>query len=319
MFKKFVIGLSLVLSSITFAQDKWVPTNTVTMLNPFPAGGVTDQQLRYIATKLSERWKQPVIVQNRLGAAGTLAAASLTTAKPDGHTLAILTVNSWRYPHYSELSWHPIRDFKYVVGMNAYTLGIIVRADSPWKSLDDLIAAGKAEPNKYNYATVGVGGGGQLMMIEIDNTTNAKFTNVPYKGGTEFNQALLGGEVQFVADASNWAPFVDSGQFRALAMATEKRVAKYPNVPTLTEKGIKVIGQSPYGLVAPKGTPDHVAQAIHDAVTDILKEPEMQELMKKFVLVPWTKTPQEFEAYAAQYFRDVRPLLIKAGLVKDAK
>ena len=166
-----------------------------------------------------------------------------------------MSINSLRYPHYQPTNWHPLRDFTYIVGLSGYTIGIVVRADAPWQTLDELIAAAKKEPDKYNYATSGIGGTGQLTMIEVEQTTGAKFTHVPYKGTAEWSQALLAGEVHFICDGAQWAPFVDAGKFRILAMATEQRIAKYKDVPTLSERGIKVVGHSPYGLVGPKDLP----------------------------------------------------------------
>ena len=144
-----------------------------------------------------------------------------------------MSINSLRYPHYQPTNWNPVRDFTYIIGLSGYTIGIVVRADAPWKTLEELIDAAKKEPDKYNYATSGIGGTGQLTMIEVEQTTGAKFTHVPYKGTAEWTQALLAGEVHFICDGAQWAPFVGSDKFRILAMATEQRIAKYKDVPTL--------------------------------------------------------------------------------------
>ena len=128
------------------------------------------------------RLGQPILVDARPGAAGTLAPAMLVNAKPDGHRLACMSINSLRYPHYQPTNWNPIRDFTYIIGLSGYTIGLVVRADAPWKTFDELIAAAKKEPEKYNYATSGIGRTGQLTMIEVEQSTGAKFTHVPYKG-----------------------------------------------------------------------------------------------------------------------------------------
>jgi tripartite-type tricarboxylate transporter receptor subunit TctC len=161
-----------------------------------------------------------------------------------------------------------------------------------------------------------VGGSGNLMMIEIDQVTGAKFTHVPYKGGAEWMQALLAGHINFLADAAQWAPFVDNGQCRILAMATEQRIAKYPDAPTLKDRGINAIAHSPYGLVGPKDLPPAIVQAIHEAFTEATNDPGLQPLLDRFIQVPWRKNPAEYRAYAEQYFNTIKPLLIKAGLAK---
>jgi tripartite-type tricarboxylate transporter receptor subunit TctC len=109
---------------------------------------------------------------------------------------------------------------------------------------------------------------------------------------------------------------VESGQFRILAMATEKRIPKFPAVPTLMERGTNVIAHSPYGLVAPKGTPTAVVQTLHEAFSEVLNDPGLQSLLDRYVQVPWRRTPEEYRAYSEQYFNSIKPLLIKAGLAK---
>ena len=240
----------------------------------------------------------------------------LLNAKPDGHQLACMSINSLRYPHYQPTNWHPLRDFTYIIGLSGYTIGIVVRADAPWKTLEELVEAAKKEPEKYNYATSGIGGTGQLTMIEVEQTTGAKFTHVPYKGTAEWTQALLGGEVHFICDGAQWAPFVDSGKFRILAMATEQRIAKYKDVPTLIERGIKVVGQSPYGLVGPKDLPPNIVEAVHLAFKDAMADPRVDALLNSYIQAPWYKSPADYRAFAEKYYAEVKPLLIKAGLAK---
>jgi len=210
------------------AQARWKPERPIVVYNPFAAGGATDLHLRFLAEKVSKILGQQVLVEVKAGAAGTLAPAALMSARPDGHTLACMSINSLRYPHYQQTAWHPLRDFSYITGLSSYTIGIVVRSDAPWKTIEDLFAAGRQEPEKYTYGTSGVGGTGQLLMIEVDQATGARFTHVPYKGGAEWMQALLSGQIHFLADAAQWAPFVDAGQCRILAMATEQRLPKCP-------------------------------------------------------------------------------------------
>lgn len=298
------------------AQAKWKPERPITIYNPFAAGGATDLHMRFLAERVSKILGQQVIVEAKAGAAGTLAPALLMTVRPDGHTVACMSINSLRYPHYQQVAWHPLRDFTYITGLSSYTIGVVVRADAPWKTIEDLIAAGKKEPEKYTYGTSGVGGSGQLLMIEVDQSTGAKFTHVPYKGGAEWMPALIGGHINFLADAAQWSPFVDSGQCRILAMATEQRIPKYADAPTMKERGINAVAHSPYGLVGPKELPAHIAQTLHEAFTEASNDPALQTLLDRYIQVPWRKNPAEYRAYAEQYFTSIKPLLIKAGLAK---
>ena len=300
----------------TAAAPRWKPERPITLYNPFAVGGVTDLHLRFVGERVSRILGQPVLVEARAGAAGTLAPAALMTAKPDGQTLACYTINSLRYPHYQPVNWHPLRDFSFITGLSSYTFALVVRADSPWKTVEDLITAGKADPEKFTYGTSGIGGSGHLMMIEIEQAASSRFTHVPYKGGAEWMQALLGGHIQFVADASQWGPFVDDGRCRILAMATEQRLPRYASAPTLKERGINAVGQSPYGLVGPKDLPPAIVQSLYDAFNDASQDPGLAQLLDRYVQVPWRRNPAEYRAFAEQYFNSVRPLLIKAGMVK---
>ena len=299
------------------AQERWKPSKPITIYNPFAAGGVTDVHIRLIGETMSKVLGQQIIVDVKAGAAGTLAPAMLMSARPDGHQLACMSINSLRYPHYQQVNWDPLKDFTYISGLSGYTMGIVVRSSAPWQTLEELIAAGKKDPEKYNYGTSGVGGTGQLMMIEVEQVTGAKFTHVPYKGGAEWMQALLSDQVHFLADAAQWAPFVDNGQCRILAMATEKRLPKYKDSPTLIERGVNVVGQSPYGIVGPKSLPPEIVDSLYSAIKEAMAEPKVNEYLDKFLQLPWYKNPAEFRAFAEKYFVDVKPLLIKAGLAKS--
>ena len=297
-------------------QAGWKAEKPITIYNPFAAGGGTDIHIRLMGETAGPRLGQPILVDSRPGAAGTLAPALLLNARPDGHQLACMSINSLRYPHYQQTNWNPIRDFTYIIGLSGYTIGIVVRADAPWRTLEELIDAAKKEPDKYNYATSGIGGTGQLTMIEVEQTTGAKFTHVPYKGTAEWTQALLASEVHFICDGAQWASFVDSGKFRILAMATEQRIAKYKDVPTLVERGINVVGQSPYGLVGPKDLPANIVEAVHLAFKDAMADPRVGALLDSYIQAPWYKSPADYRAFAEKYHAEVKPLLIKAGLAK---
>ena len=313
-----VTGLApALLPAVCAAQAaRWKPARPITLYNPFAAGGSTDVHLRFLAERVGKILGQQVLVDIKAGAAGTLAPATLVNAAPDGHTIACYTINSLRYPHYQSVAWHPLRDFSFITGLSSYTFGMVVRADSPWKTVEDLLNAGRAEPDKHAYGTSGIGGSGHLMMIEVEQARGAKFNHIPYKGGAEWMQALMGGQIQFVADASAWGPFIDDGRCRLLGLATEQRLPKFPQVPTLRERGIDVVGQSPYGLVGPKDMPAAVVQSLHDAFSEATNDAAMQPLLDRFNQVPWRRDPAEYRKFAEDYFIGVRPLLIKAGLAK---
>ena len=221
-------GGALAAPALLRAQATWKPTKPITIYNPLAAGGVCDVHLRFLGERVSRQFGQQVIVDIKAGAGATLAAAQMVNTRPDGYTIACMTINSLRYPHYQTANWHPLRDFSYIIGLSEFTFGVVVRADSPYQTIGDLIEAGKREPEKLNYGTSGIGGTGHLLMLETEQATGARFTHIPYKGGAEFMPALLGGHIQFVPDGAQWAPFVENGQVRVLAMATAKRLRSTP-------------------------------------------------------------------------------------------
>ncbi len=297
-------------------QLRWKPDRPMTVYNPLAVGGVCDVHLRFLGERVAKSLGQPVLVETKGGAGATLAAAQMVNVKPDGQTIACMTINSLRYPHYQTANWHPLRDFSYMIGLSEFTFGVVCKADAPWKSIDDLIADGKKNPDKLNYGTSGIGGTGHLLMIEVEQTTGARFTHVPFKGGPEWMQALLGGHIQFVPDGAQWAPFVENGQVRVLAMATPERFPKYPDVPNLVERGINAVAVSPYGLVGPKDLPPVIVETLHGAYKEAMADPGHQPLLDKFIQVPWYRSPAEYRAFAEKYYVEVKPMLVKSGLAK---
>lgn len=299
------------------AQPNWRPKQPITIYQPFAAGGTTDVHLRFLGERASKMLGQPVIVVAKPGAAGTFAASQLLTAKPDGYTLACMTINSLHYPYYQETSWDPIRDFTYIIGLADFTQAVVVPADAPWKTIEDFIAAGKREPEKYTYGTSGVGGSGHLVGIEIEQATGAKFTQVPYKGSAEWLFALLSGQISSVIGSGYWGETVNAGKARLLAVVSDRRYAKYPDVPTLIERGIAVSRISPYGIVGPKGMPDEIVNALHEAFKEGMSDPGYEDMLGRFVVAPWYRSPADFRSFFEKYWEEAGPIIKRTGLSKS--
>lgn len=308
-------GAAAVALPLGAAQAKY-PEKPVMLLSPLPAGGLLDTHMRFLAERASKVLGEQVLVDYRLGAAATLAAANVANAKPDGQTLATMMVTSLRFPFYNDVSWQPLRDFTFIIGLSNVVIGIVVRADAPWRTIEELADAARKTPEKLNFGTTGIGGTGHLTALEVERVTGARFTHVPFKGGPETIQAVLGGHIDFMCDGAAWAPMVDSGKFRLLAMATENRVKRYPEVPTLRERGVDVVGWSPYGIVGPKGMAPDLVKTIHDAFKVGFDDPGHAELLARFVQDPWYRDPAGFRAWAEEYSTTVKPMLVRAGLAK---
>ena len=309
-------AVASVLPAAARAQARF-PLRAITLYGALPAGGIMDTHLRFLAERAQRTLGQPIVVEPKPGAGATLAPTFLLNAAADGHTLAAMTVNSLRYPHYQKTNYHPLKDWEYVIGLSNFTFAVAVKADSPHKTIEDLIAAGKSSPGKLSSSSTGHGGTGHLILLDMERATGARFTQVPFKGGPDAVAALLGGHIDFITDGAQFAPLADEGRVRILALATEGASERFPGVPTLREKGIDAVGWSPYGILAPKGTPADVIRTLHDAFKQAMDDPEHLPLLRKFIQPVWYKNSADYRAWAEKYFSEIRPTLVRAGLVKD--
>jgi tripartite-type tricarboxylate transporter receptor subunit TctC len=250
------------------------PARPITIVVGFAAGGIADSLARLAATLLSEQLKQSVIVENRAGAGGTIAAAAVAKAPKDGYTLLMASnghaVNATMM---KQLPFDAVKDFAAVGGVAASPLVVVVRADSPYKTIADLIAAARAKPMPY-----GSGGAGTLTHLLpelVASTTGANFTHIPYRGTGPAIIDLMGGQVEFVMDLVQTAlPQIQGGKLRALAVSSRQRSMQLPDVPTLAEGAMRGLdAQGWYGLLAPAGTPPAVLDKLNAALNRALGNP----------------------------------------------
>jgi tripartite-type tricarboxylate transporter receptor subunit TctC len=299
------------------AAAAWRPQRPITLLNPLPAGGALDAQLRFLGQRLGEALGQPVVVDAKPGAGTTLAGALAAHAKPDGHTLAVTLVNSLRYPHYQKTQWDPLKDFDYVCGLGSFALGVITRPDAPWRTIEDLVQEGRRSPGRLSYGTSGIGGSGNLILLELEHATGARFTHVPYKGGPETQRALQAGDLDFIVEGGNQLALAETGVLKALAIAAATRSRRLPSVPTFKERGIEVSGPSTYGVIGPAGMPPEAVSALANAVLAATADPAFAALLDTQYAERWPLRPAEYRAWAESYFLNVKPLLLRAGLTKQ--
>ena len=184
---------------------------------------------------------------------------TLQSAPHDGYTLAIAPAGVYRLPFTTDIKWNPATDLTYIIGLTGYAFGTLVPASSPIKNMADYIAAAKARPGQLTYSTPGVGTTNHLTMAQISRAAGIELNHVPYKGSAASLQALLAGHVDSAAETSAFVPYVESGKFRLIAVWGDKRMARFPDVPTLRESGIDIVQTSPWGLVAPKGIDPAIA------------------------------------------------------------
>jgi len=297
-------------------QAQTFPARPVTLLVTFPAGGPTDVAGRALAEATSKYLGQPVVVENRPGATGTLGAAALVNAKPDGYTVSMIPITVLRLPHMENVSFDPLKDIGYVMGVSGYVFAFVVRADAPWKSMAELIAGAKANPEKISYGSHGIGGSVHLATEELSAAQGVKLNHIPYKGSADMLTAMLGGHLNVAVDSTGAVPHVAAGKARVLAVLTEKRTPVWPEVPTLTELGYGIVSTSPYGIGVPAATPPAVVKALHGAFKKGLEDPIHTKTLEKYNQPVWYLSSEDYTKWAREQYERERKIIDRLGLTK---
>ena len=297
------------------AQPAGWPARPITLVVPWPAGGSTDRHLRALAEIASKTLGQNVIIQNQPGGGGTTGPGTMAlTAKPDGYTVAQFPMGMLRIPHMQKTAWNPLTDFSFILGITGYTFGFVVRSDSPYKTLADYLDAARKQPGKIDFGSTGIGTSPHLLIEEVSDVAKVQLNHIPFKGNADLMQALLGGHVMAASDATGWDKFVESGQMRLLVTFGESRTKRWPNVPTARELGYNVVGNSPYGLVGPKGMDPAVVKALHDGFKRAMDDPKHLEVLDQLNQPVWYKNSADYGAWARDTFGKERALIERLGL-----
>ena len=290
------------------------PSRPVTLIVPWPAGGSTDTHLRKLSEIASRHLGQPIVIENKPGGGGMLGPGVMAkSAAPDGYTIAQITVGAFRQPFLQKVDWDPLRDFTYIIGVSGYTFGMVVKADSPFKTLDDVIAYARANPGKMSYSSTGMGTSPHLLVEQLASKAGVQFLHVPYKGNADSTQALMGGHVMVQSDATGWGKFVDAGTFRLLVTFGEQRTRW--GAPTAKELGYDVVSYSPYGIVGPRGMDPKVVKILHDAFKKAIDDPEHTKVLQMLDQVYWYKSTDEYAKWAADTYVSERALIERLGLM----
>jgi tripartite-type tricarboxylate transporter receptor subunit TctC len=264
-------------ANATLAQDAW-PSRPIRMVVPFPPGGGTDTFARPLAAKLGEQLGQQVVIDNRGGAGGTLGAALVAKANPDGYTWLMGAVHhTVAVTAYKSLPYDLDRDLKPVTGVAYMPDVLVINLQIPAKNVQELVAYAKANPAKVNYGSSGQGTTRHLSGELFNTATGTKLVHVPYKGSGPAMTGLIGGEVTLIFEGlGSAATHIRSGKVRALAVTSAKRSPAFPDVPTMAEAGVpRFEVTSWYGLWVPAGTPDALVKRIRDEVSKALASPQL--------------------------------------------
>jgi tripartite-type tricarboxylate transporter receptor subunit TctC len=276
------------------------PSKVITFVVPFPPGGVTDPVARMVGQKMAESVKQSVIVENRPGASGIIASEFVKRAPPDGYTvlMGFTGSHSVNPSLYSKLPYDPVKDFQPVTPLISTKHVLVVPAESPAKSVAELVELAKKSPKGLTFASQGVGAGGHLLGEMLKARTGTNLAHVAYKGSAPALQDMLANRVDLFFDAIVTSlPHIRDGKLRALAVASPTRAAVLPNVPTMAEAGFPGIEMDQwFGMFVPAGTPAQVVAKLHDELVKAVRNPEVSGKITAQGLDVMTTTPEQFAA-----------------------
>ena len=297
-----LVSVAFLFACTTLVQAQGYPSKPIRIVVPYPAGGGIDLISRAIGNQLSQRWGQPVVIENKPGAGTIVAAEGVAKSAPDGYTLLVTTDSTISInPHlYAKLPYDPVKDFAPVMQLVLLNQLLLANAGVPANNLAELIAYAKANPAKLNYASYGSGSQPHLAMEMLKSQAGIDIVHVPYKGIPQAVPAAIAGEVQLTfSGAASSIAHIKGGRLKALAIGGKTRLSLLPEVPTFTESGFPDVPSNAwFGLFAPAGTPREVVMKLHAEVTKMLKEPEFNQkevVAKGYDLV--ASTPEEFAAF----------------------
>jgi tripartite-type tricarboxylate transporter receptor subunit TctC len=289
------------LAAPALAQGRF-PDRPIRFLIPWPPGGSLDALHRQMAEIVGRDLGQSVVIENRPGARGTQAAIFLINqAKPDGYTLAHHHLSILRHPFLTKQpTWDPVNDFTYIMQVSGFTFGTAVRSDGPYKTFRDLIETAKRRPGQLTYSTSGIATTNHIAMEEILEREGAEMTHIPFRGSQEGVTALLGKQIDVVADSSSWRPNVEAGEMRLLSIWTRDRLPSFPDAPTLRELGYDMVVTSPYGIAGPKGVPPEIVDVLHRAFRKVMEDEASQAILRRWEMPDEYLGPAEYLAFARE-------------------
>jgi tripartite-type tricarboxylate transporter receptor subunit TctC len=311
--------LALSLSSGAALAADW-PTRAVHIIVPYPAGGGADTVARDMGDFLAKKWKQPVVIENKAGASGSIGAAMVAKAAPDGYTLLINQAGpTTAFLTRKNLPYNPNRDFTNIILLGRGPTVLSVPASSPYKTLAELIAAAKANPGMLNYGSPGLATPGDLAAEMFQSATGTKLQRIPFSGSAGVMTNLLGGQIQMSFDTvSANAELIRSGQTRAFIVSSNTRSTIIPDVPTGAEAGLNGWeSYAWYGVAAPAKLPAEIVAKINADLTEYLSSPSGQRRLDELgLLAKRGGTPEEFSAFIQSELTRLAPVVTAAGLVE---
>lgn len=294
-------------------QQGQYPTKPITLLVPWAPGGGTDFVLRVLAEAAAKHLGQRIVVENKPGVGGALAAQHMAqTVKPDGYIIAQLPLGVFRLPHMTNTTFNPVTDLTWILNIAGYQFGTSVRADAPWKTWDELIAYAKKNPGKISYGSPGAGTSLHLTMEDLAQRLGINWVHVPYKGSAESQTALRGGEVQVQSGTPNWE-WVEAGVTRVLVMWGNERSPRAPNITTLKER-YGIVANSPWGIGGPKGMDPKIVKILHDVFVKASDDPTVLKALERQGMERYYMTGEEYMKWVRRAAAEEKAAVDRLGL-----
>ncbi|MCK8784972.1 tripartite tricarboxylate transporter substrate binding protein [Roseomonas sp. NAR14] len=291
---------AMTLARPALAQARW-PDRPVRFLIPWAPGGALDGFMRLQAELFQQETGQPLVIENRPGARGTMAAQALLTARPDGYLLAHHHLSVIRQPFLTKRpTWDPVNDFTYVMQQTGFVFGHVVRPDSGWNTLAEMWEAARRRPGQLSYATSGVATSNHLAMEELCEKEGVQMLHVPFRGTSENITAMLARQIDCIANSNAWQPNVEAGDLRLLSVWTRQRLRSFPQVPTLLDLGYGMVVTSPYGIAGPRGMDPELTEGVHRIFHRTQFHPRVQEFMARNDLPDEYLGPADYLAFARE-------------------
>lgn len=297
--RQFSLGLAATLAApaASLAQD-W-PTQPIRFIVPYPPGGFTDVTARLVGQKLAELLGQPVLIDNKPGANGTIGVDALAKSAPDGHTFAVvIAAHAANTSLYARLPYDPARDIAAVSLIGLSPLVAAVNAEAPFGSLAELIAHARSHPGQLSFGSSGIGSAAHLTTELLKSVARIDMVHVPYRGAAAAQADLMGGQIHLLLDAAQGLiPLGRSNRVRLIGTASEKRLPLLPEVPTFMEQGLPVSGSTWAGILAPAGTPPAALRRVSEAVARIVRYEDVRARLEAMGTLPVGSTPEAFDSF----------------------
>jgi tripartite-type tricarboxylate transporter receptor subunit TctC len=306
-----------VIASAALAQAASYPSKPIRMIVPFTPGSATDVMGRLVAERLSAAWGQPVVVENKPGAGGSIGIREAARAEPDGYTVVVVSSgHAVNHVLYKDLGYDTLKDFAGIAVLGSLPSVLIVPPTLGVNSVQELVAAAKAKPGEFNYATAGVGSGAHVSIEKFNVATGIKAVHVPLKGTPPILQETMAGRIQYAyVPAVSGMGVIKDGKVKPLAVSTARRIAALPNIPTVAEAGYPNAENTFWlAMLAPAKTPRDVVAKLNAETNRALQAPEMKERLTKLGTETMAMSPAEVDKFIATEYRELGDVMVKAGL-----